>query len=103
MKKYRVVITDYLERKLKKLKFSDSHRLENLKKKLETNPYAGKRLGYNFFEKKWGAFRIYYIVIEDVTIVVLVEYTDKKEQQAAIDYILSNWETITQDLRRKYG
>ncbi len=101
--KYKVILSEYLESKLKKSKFSQWHRLEKLKIKLKSNPYAGKRLGYNLFEKKWGPFRIYYIILEDLLIVILVDYTHKKEQQATIDYILSNWSEITEKLRKKYS
>lgn len=63
-RKYKVIVPDFVVSKTKSVGFNQPERLENLKRKLETNPYAGKRLAKNLFEKKWGAFRIYYIVLE---------------------------------------
>lgn len=99
---YKVIISEYLEQKLKKIRFSQRKRLEKLKKKLQENPFAGKKLGYNLFEKKWGPFRIYYIIFEDILIVILVDFSRKKEQRTIIDYILSNWNEITKELKEKY-
>ena len=101
--KFKVIITKTLEDKLIRIKFSEWERLEKLKDKLETNPFAGKRLGYNLFEKKWGAFRIYYIIFEDTLLVILIDYAHKKIQKATIDYILSKWDEIIEGLREKYA
>ena len=101
--KYKVIITNTLEEKLIKIKFSQWERLGKLKKKLEVNPFAGKRLGYNLFEKKWGAFRIYYIIFEDVLLVILIDYSHKKVQKATIDYMLSRWDEIIKNLKERYS
>jgi mRNA-degrading endonuclease RelE of RelBE toxin-antitoxin system len=100
---YRVITSYYLASKLKKLKFSEWHRLSNMKAKLESNPYAGKRLGNSLFEKKWGPFRILYIILEDVLVVILLEFTHKKDQRVAIDYVLSNWDDIIRKLKSMYS
>ncbi len=102
MKRYRVFTSYSLEEKLKKIKFTDWNRLEKLKRKLEVNPLAGKRLGKNLFEKKWGPFRIYYVIIEDILIVFLIEFSDKKEQSRVVNYILANWDQIIAEIRRSF-
>lgn len=100
--KYKVIVTKPLEEKLKRIRFSEWERFEKLKKKLEINPFAGKRLKYNLFEKKWGAFRIYYIIIEDMLVVILIDYSHKKDQRAKIDYILWRWTNFISELRKEY-
>ncbi len=102
-RKFKVVITDTLKEKLLKIRFSEWDRLDNLKRKLETSPFAGKRLVYNLFEKKWGPFRIYYIILENILLVVLIDYSHKKEQKATINYIVSNWNKVISELTRKFS
>ena len=101
--RYRIFTTTSLDRKLRKMGFSQWHRLEKLKRKLETDPFTGKRLGKDLFEKKWGPFRIYYIIFEDILMVVLVEFGNKKEQRRAIYYILANWDQTIQELRKSFS
>lgn len=49
---------------------------------------VGKPLGYPFFrEKKFGKYRIYFLVYEDVETVLLVTISDKKAQQEIIERI----------------
>jgi len=103
VKIYKVVIPDSVVSKMKGMGFNQTNRLENLKKKLETNPYAGKRLARNLFEKKWGPFRVYYVVAEKFMVVILVDYSSKKDQQAAINNILYKLDDIIEDVLRKYA
>ncbi len=103
MKIYRVIVPDSVEMKMKEMGFNQPIRLENLKRKLETNPYVGKRLAKDLFEKKWGPFRIYYIIAEKFMVVLLVDYSNKKNQQAAINNILYNWDDMVEDVLKKYA
>ena len=100
---YRVFTSYALEEKLMKIKFNQWTRLEKLKKKLSDNPYAGKRLGKDLFEKKWGPFRIYYIIIEDILLVFLLEFSDKKEQSKIVSYILANWDQLIEEIRKSFS
>lgn len=100
---YRVFTSYSLEEKFKKIKFSQWRRLEKLKKKLEINPYTGKRLGKDLFEKKWGPFRVYYIIIEDILLVFLIEFSHKKEQSKIVNYILTNWNQIISEIRKSFS
>lgn len=103
MKAYRVVVPEHVLSKMRRMGFNQGHRLDNLVRKLSENPYAGKRLGKDLFEKKWGPFRIFYVVIEDVAIVIIIDYTDKKHQRAAIDRMLANWSHMVGELRKLYA
>ncbi len=55
---------------------------------LKESPLVGKPLGYPFFrEKKFGKYRVYYLVYEDIDTVLLITVSDKKAQQETIDRI----------------
>ncbi len=55
---------------------------------LAENPYSGKPLGYPYLrEKRIGGRRIYYLIYDDLRLVLLVATSDKKDQQATIDHI----------------
>lgn len=100
---YRVFISDTLQKKIDKFAPHLKNRLEKLKKSLEKNP-TGKSLRHDYLrEKKWGPFRIYFLVIQEVLIVFLLELSGKKDQQKVINDILSNLNDIIADIKRKYG
>lgn len=67
-------------------------RFENQIKKLQENPYAlGKPLGYPWFrELKSDKFRVYYLVYDQMVVVLFVGVSDKKSQQTAINTIRNN-------------
>lgn len=59
------------------------------KNQLKLNPYVGKPLKYPFFrEKKVASKRVYYLIYENMTAVLLVGASRKKEQQETINSIL---------------
>lgn len=61
---------------------------EKLPKQLSENPFSGKPLTYKFLrEKRIIEKRVYYLVYEDLEIVLLVAVSGKKDQQATIDHI----------------
>ncbi len=60
---------------------------------LKTNSLTGKPLGFKWFrEKKFKGKRLYYLVYENSSKVLLVAFGGKKEQQKIIDYVLENKE-----------
>jgi len=104
MKKYRVYVSETLNRKIKKLAPHLIKRLEKLKTKLEENPFTGKPLKYEFLrEKKWGPFRIYYLIVKEVLIVFILEFSDKKDQQKVINDILLHLGEIVSEIKKKYS
>ena len=102
--KYRVFTSETVEKKIKKLAPHLIKRLEKLKKALEENPFSGKALKHDFLrEKKWGPFRVYYLVAKDMLIVFILEFSDKKDQQNAIGEILLGLDEIMAEIKKKYG
>ncbi len=85
---YRVYRTETFDRRVKKLPKKEQAQITRIENQLKTNPFVGKPLGYRFFrEKKIEGKRIYYLVYEDMVIVLLVGLSDKKTQQATINKI----------------
>lgn len=100
--KYRVFTSETVEKKVKKFAPHLIKRLEKLKKTLEKNPFTGKALKHDFLrEKKWGPFRVYYLVVKDI--VFILEFSDKKDQQNAINEILIGLDEIIAEIKKKYG
>lgn len=70
-------------------------------KKLADNPFIGKGLSYRFFrEKKFEGRRVYYLVYEDLKIVLLVATSGKKDQQVTIDHITSQLDGYKKEAER---
>ena len=60
-------------------------------KKLAINPFIGNTLGYPFLrEKRIKEKRIYYLIYEDLNLVLLVAVSGKKNQKITISYIKNN-------------
>ncbi len=104
MQKYRVFVSATLDRKIKKFAPHLIKRLEKLKGKLERNPFIGKPLKHDFLrEKKWGPFRVYYLIIKDMLVVFILEFSDKKDQQRVINDILLHLDEILSEIKKKYS
>ncbi|MBI2672395.1 hypothetical protein HYX16_05665 [Candidatus Woesearchaeota archaeon] len=59
--------------------------------RLKQNPFLGSPLGYKFFrEIRIKEKRIYFLVYEDLNLVLLVSASGKKNQQEMINNIKSN-------------
>ncbi len=100
---YQVFVSETVEKKVRKFAPHLRKKLKKLKRMLEKNPFTGKPLRYNFFrEKKWGPFRVYYLIIKDMLIVFIIEFGEKKGQQRTIDYILMHLDRIIAEIRKKY-
>jgi mRNA-degrading endonuclease RelE of RelBE toxin-antitoxin system len=88
---FKVIGTDTYLRELQKWPKQDYDAATKISKKLVGNPYVGKQLSYPFLrEKKIGGRRVYYLVYEDLELILLVASSDKKNQQATIDHIREN-------------
>ncbi len=83
--------TNEFEEKFEELPPDIKERFENQIKKLEENPYAiGKPLGYPWFrELKNDKFRVYYLIYNQLVVVLFVGVSDKKSQQAVINVVKS--------------
>ncbi len=86
---YRVFKEPKFQKKAEKL--LDKHEIKELEKfimNLKKGILAGKWLTYNFFrEKKIGGKRIYFLVYDDIKVILLVGCSNKKYQQTTIDEI----------------
>jgi putative component of toxin-antitoxin plasmid stabilization module len=85
---YRVYRTETFDKRVKKLSRKEQNQITRIENQLKINPFVGKPLGYRFFrEKKIGGKRIYYLIYEEMVIILLVGLSDKKTQQATINKI----------------
>lgn len=78
---------------------------EKLPNKLSENPFAGDPLGYPFLrEKRIKEKRIYYLIYEDLLLVLLVATSGKKNQQGTIDHIklqLNEFRSIAEKISKQ--
>jgi len=73
--------------------------------RLAVNPFLGDPLGYPFLrEKRIREKRVYYLVYEDLKLVLLVAVSGKKDQQATIDHIktqLDDYRKVAEDVVKR--
>lgn len=62
--------------------------LDKIEDQLVDNPYAGDPLGVRWFrEKKYGIYRVYFLIYEEYQTVFMVNMSEKKDQQKIINTI----------------
>ena len=72
-----------------KLSQSDQKALKNMFSQLKENPYVGDHIRYKFFrEKRLREKRMYYLIYDHLSAVLLVAFGGKKSQQDTIDEIV---------------
>ncbi|MFH1372353.1 MAG: hypothetical protein ABII79_00940 [bacterium] len=102
---YRVIGTETYLREIDKWTKADQEAAEKIPTKLADNPFAGDPLGYRYLrEKRIRERRVYFLVYEDLRLVLLVAASNKKKQQATINHIkthLDEFRTIAQKLIRQ--
>jgi mRNA-degrading endonuclease RelE of RelBE toxin-antitoxin system len=88
---YAVYTTARFEKEITKLSDFDKKIIEDIYKQLAVNSYVGDQLRYKFFrEKRIREKRIYYLVYDDLSSVLIVALSGKKEQEETIDKIIQN-------------
>ena len=86
--KFKVFRTKTFDKLFDKLPKSEQKEIERFEEKLVENPFVGKPLGLIFFrEKKLNGRRVYYLIYEDIVVVLMAAISNKKTQQATIDAI----------------
>jgi len=86
---YAVYTLNVFEKKMDKLSYSDKEIIRKMFLQLKENPYVGDQIRYKFFrEKRLRENRIYYLIYEDISIVLVVAISGKKAQQETIDEIV---------------
>ena len=88
---YKVFSTQTYDREIKKLPKQYQHMIGKIEKEIAINPYVGDGLTFEFLrEKKIKEKRIYYLVYDDIVLVLLVATSGKKDQQETINHIKDN-------------
>jgi len=100
-----IIGTETYQQELQEWPKAEREAAEKLPKKLAENPFVGKSLSYPFLrEKKIGGRRIYYLIYEDLNLVLLVALSEKKDQQATIHHIkdhLKEFRTVAEDIAKQ--
>lgn len=87
---YAVHVTETFEEEVEKLEKDKQERIIKLYFHLKDNPYSGDQLRYRFLrEKRLDEKRVYYLVYDDLKIVLMVAISGKKDQQRTINYIIA--------------
>ena len=85
---YRVIGTETYLKEISKWTKGDREAADKIPKRLSENPFAGDPLGYRFLrEKRIREKRVYYLIYEDLNLVLLVAASAKKKQQTTINHI----------------
>lgn len=75
----------------KLLALHERERVTKLEAEIAQNPFTGKPVRFAFLrEKRIDGKRLYFLVYEDLRLVLMVSVSDKKTQQATIDEIKSS-------------
>ena len=97
---FNVIGTNTYLTEIKKWTKTDREAAEKLPKKLAENPFVGDQLTYPFLREK----RVYYLVYDDLQLVLLVATSGKKDQQETIDHIksqLDEYRKIADEIARR--
>lgn len=86
---YAVYTLGIFDKQLEKLSGSDREIIQKIFLQLTENPYVGDQIRYRFFrEKRIKEKRIYYLIYEDLSAVLVVTFGGKKAQQDTIAEIV---------------
>ena len=98
---FAVIGTDTYLDELKKWPRDAQEAARRIPLHLAENPYSGKPLGYPYLrEKRIDNRRIYYLIYDDLKLVLLVATSDKKNQQATINHLKENLDEFKRMARR---
>ena len=100
---YSVYALNVFDKEMNKLSSDYHQKIEKIFLQLKDNPYAGDQIRYKFFrEKRIKEKRIYYLVYDDLKIVLMVAIGGKKAQKETIDRI-ANYFKEYRDYAEKLG
>jgi hypothetical protein len=86
---YAVHALNVFDKEMNKLPEFDKEIIRKIFLQLKENPYVGDQIRYKFFrEKRIREKRIYYIVYDDLKIVLMIAIGGKKVQEETIDEIV---------------
>ncbi len=105
MPKYDVIGTSTYLEELDKWPKQDKLAAEKLPSRLSENPHIGKPLGYPFLrESRVSGRRIYYLIYDDLKLILLVAVSGKKDQQATINHIknqLKEYRKVAEEIAKQ--
>ena len=86
---YAVYTTENFEKEIEKLSNKDREIIQKMCIKLKDNPYVGDSIRYRFFrEKRISEKRIYFLIYENLSAVLVVAFGGKKTQKETIEEII---------------
>ena len=86
---YSVYTTENFETETSELSNSDKFKIKRIFNQLKENPYVGNQIKYKFFrEKRLKEKRIYYLIYEKLSCVLIVAFGGKKTQQKTINEVI---------------
>lgn len=100
-----VIGTETYLKEISKLPKDYKEIAEKIPKKLAENPKLGTPLNYPFLrEKRIKEKRVYYLIYEDLELILLVAVSGKKNQQVTINHIkkhLEKFRKIAEDIFKR--
>jgi len=88
MGKYKIYHSERFDKELSKFDKDFYDRVDKIENQLVENPYSGTPISATWFrEKRYGKYRIYYLIYEDLKAVFMVAISGKKDQQKVINTI----------------
>ena len=89
---FKVIGTDTYLKEISKWSKVEKEAAEKIPPQLKDNPFAGQPLRYPFLrEKRVKEKRVYYLIYEDLKLILLVAVSGKKDQQDTIDHIVDEF------------
>ena len=96
---YAVYTTETFDREVEEFEQNQQKRVNKLFQQLKQNPYSEDQIKFRFFrEKRIDEKRVYFLVYDDIKIVLFVGTSGKKDQQKTINYISYHFDDF-----RKYA
>ena len=102
---FTVIGTDTYIKEISKWSKDYKEATDKIPSKLKENPFTGSQLRYPFLrEKRVKEKRVYYLIYEDLKLVLLVATSGKKDQQTTIDHIKNNldeFRNVAEDIAKR--
>jgi mRNA-degrading endonuclease RelE of RelBE toxin-antitoxin system len=102
---FTVIGTETYLKEIEKWPKLDREAVKKIPLQLQENPLVGKPLSYRFLrEKKVREKRVYYLVYDDLHLVLLVATSGKKDQQNTINHLkeqLKEFRSIAEELAKQ--
>ena len=88
MRRFKIYHSSRFDRELAKYDKAFQNRVDSIENQILDNPYTGDPLNVKWFrEKRYGKYRIYFLIYEELEAVIMVAISEKKDQQKVINTI----------------